>query len=268
MVTIEHSNFFCVQGKRTLCLQNARPTATYGCYQSSLVPVSSWCLPESSGLPSGAVTPNLPRKRSKATPMGGVVDIVEPENSDQVDLTHVEQRDPDDPLAIGGVDAPVTLVVFSDYQCPYCASWSEDTLPAMMDYVDVGDLRIEWRDLNVYGALSEQASKASFAAGLQDKFWQFHDELFLDGEIRSEGQLTQDAMLEIADNLGIDTEQFIEDMRSDVVNEQIQANEALGTDLGAYSTPAFVLGGQPMLGAQPTNVFVDAMEDALATARD
>lgn len=199
---------------------------------------------------------------------GGVVDIVEPENSDQVDLTHVEQRDPDDPLAIGGVDAPVTLVVFSDYQCPYCASWSEDTLPVMMDYVDVGDLRIEWRDLNVYGALSEQASKASFAAGLQDKFWQFHDELFLDGEIRSEGQLTQDAMLEIADNLGIDTEQFIEDMRSDVVNEQIQANEALGTDLGAYSTPAFVLGGQPMLGAQPTNVFVDAMEDALATARD
>ena len=199
---------------------------------------------------------------------GGVVDIVEPENSDQIDLTHVEQRDPADPLATGDVDAPVTLVVFSDYQCPYCAAWSNDTLPVMMEYVDEGDLRIEWRDLNVYGAFSEQASKASFAAGMQDKFWEFHDELFLDGEIRSESQLTEEAMLDIADELGLDAEQFTEDMRSDVVDEHIQANEALGTELGAYSTPAFVLGGEPMLGAQPTNVFVDAMDDALAAEHD
>lgn len=216
----------------------------------------------------GGSDPESSAETEQGNSDGGVVDIVEPENSDQIDLTHVEQRDSSDPLAIGDVDAPVTLVVFSDYQCPYCANWSNDTLPVMMEYVDGGQLRIEWRDLNVYGDLSERASKASYAAGLRDMFWEFHDELFLDGEIRAESQLTEEAMLEIAEGLGLDTEQFIEDMRSDVVDEQIQANEALGTDLGAYSTPAFVLGGQPMLGAQPTNVFVDAMDNALSDAHD
>src|SRR5699024_12013276 len=145
----------------------------------------------------------------------------------------VNKHDTAELLLTDDVDAPVTLVIFSDYHCPYFAALSNDTLPVMMEYVDEGDLRIEWRDLNVYGAFSEQASKASFAAGMQDKFWEFHDELFLDGEIRSESQLTEEAMLDIADELGLDAEQFTEDMRSDVVDEHIQANEALGTELGA-----------------------------------
>src|SRR5699024_1988565 len=81
---------------------------------------------------------------------GAVVDIVDPEDT-QIDLTHIEQRSEHEPLAAGEVDAPVALVVFSDYQCPFCAAWSHDTLPVMMEYVAAGDLRIEWRDLNVYG---------------------------------------------------------------------------------------------------------------------
>lgn len=199
---------------------------------------------------------------------GGVVDIVEPEDAEQIDLTHVERRDTADPLATGDVDAPVALVVFSDYQCPYCAAWSEDTLPVMMEYVEDGDLRIEWRDLNVYGAPSERASKAAYAAGLQGEFWEFHDQMFVDGEIRPESELTEEALFEVAKDLELDTDRFTEDMNSDEVNEQIQANEKLGTDLGAYSTPAFLLAGEPMLGAQPTDVFVDAMDEAVESAQE
>jgi protein-disulfide isomerase len=56
-------------------------------------------------------------------------------------------------------------------------------------------------------------------------------------------------------------------MASDEVAEQVETNQQLGHDIGAYSTPAFVVNGQPMVGAQPTEVFVDAMDSALANAQ-
>ncbi len=198
---------------------------------------------------------------------GDVVDVVPQDDTDQIDLTYVERHDAEDPLAIGPVDAPVTMVVFSDYQCPFCASWSDETLPVMMDYVDDGQARIEWRDVNVFGPESKRAAKAAYAAALQDQFWQYHDELFANGQTREPTDLSEEALIDLADELGLDTEQFAEDMASDKVAEQIDVNEQLGLDIGAYSTPAFVLNGQPMVGAQPTEVFVDAMDAALAEAQ-
>src|SRR5699024_6768994 len=71
---------------------------------------------------------------------------------EQSDLGEVGSDGESDPVSDGPADAPVKLVVFSDYQCPYCAAWSQDTLPKMLDYVDSGDLRIEWREVNVFGS--------------------------------------------------------------------------------------------------------------------
>ena len=198
---------------------------------------------------------------------GDVVDVAPQDENDQIDLSFVERQDAEDPLAIGPVDAPVTMVVFSDYQCPFCASWSDETLPTMLDYVDDGQARIEWRDVNVFGPESERASKAAYAAAMQDQFWEYHAELYKGGEIREPNELSEEALVDLADDLGLDTEQFATDMASEEVAEQIESNQQLGHDIGAYSTPAFVLNGQPMVGAQPTDVFVDAMDAALADAK-
>lgn len=198
---------------------------------------------------------------------GDVVDAVPQDEDDQIDLSFVERHDAEDPLAIGPVDAPVTMVVFADYQCPFCASWSHETLPVMMEYVEDDQARIEWRDVNVFGPESERGSKAAYAAALQDQFWEYHAELYANGEIREPSELSEDALIELADELGLDTEQFAADMTSDAVAEQVAANQQLGHDIGAYSTPAFVINGQPMVGAQPTDVFVDAMDSALSEAQ-
>lgn len=199
---------------------------------------------------------------------GGVVDVVPQGEADQIDLSHVERRDSEDPLSIGTVDAPVTMVMFSDYQCPFCASWMDETLPVMMDYVDDEQLRIEFRDLNVFGPESERASHAAYAAALQDSYMEYHQALLADGEIRQPAELSEEALLDLAAELGLDTDQFLEDMHSEAVQEQILENQRLGTDLGAYSTPSFIVGGQPMVGAQPTDVFVDAVDQALTDASE
>ena len=180
------------------------------------------------------------------------------------DLSEEEARDEDDLLAEGPVDAPVVLIVFTDYQCPYCAEWSQETLPAVREHVDRGELRIEWRDVNIYGDDSERAARASLAAARQDAHAEYHDRLFEGGEIRTGAELDESSLVALADELGLDTEQFTEDLHSEEVAETISANASQGWDLGIMSTPAFVVGGTPMVGAQPTDVFTTAIDDALA----
>ena len=188
------------------------------------------------------------------------------ENPDEPDLTTIEERDPDDQLAAGPVDAPVGLVVFSDYQCPYCATWNEETLPVLMEHAQAGDLRIEWRDVNVFGDESWRASQAAYAAAQQGEFWAYHDALFAGGETRSAGGLSTESLIELAGELGLDTEQFTTDLDSAETAEAVTEHAELGYGLGVYSTPAFLLDGQPILGAQPTDVFIAAYEEALAEA--
>ncbi|MCP2285965.1 Protein-disulfide isomerase [Promicromonospora umidemergens] len=214
-----------------------------------------------------ALTQTGPDAAGEPAPTGDVPAVIEePEQSAQPDLTSAERRDPDDPLAAGPVDAPVTLVVFSDYQCPFCARWSHETLPLMMEHVETGDLRIEWRDVNVFGPASERAARASYAAALQGQFWEYHDALFAGGEKRAEAELSDEALTALAEELGLDTEQFGTDMESSAAATQIDRNAQLGLDLGAFSTPVFLMGGEPLVGAQPSQVFADAFEQALAAA--
>ena len=182
------------------------------------------------------------------------------------DLTSVETRDDSDPLAVGPVDAPVGLVVFSDYQCVYCAKWSNDTLPAMMKHMDAGDLRIEWRDANVYGPASERAARAAYAAALQGQYVEYHHALFDGGEIRSEAELSDDSLIALASDIGLDTDKFASDLNAEETSQVVAENAQLGQELGVYSTPSFLLGGQPLMGAQPAEVFEDAFEQALAEA--
>lgn len=183
---------------------------------------------------------------------------------DPNDLTTIERHDNNDVLAFGAKTAPVTMIVFSDYQCPFCASWSHETLPVLMEeYVENDELRIEWRDVNVFGEASERAAKASYAAALQDKFFEYHDGLFPEGESRSESELEEDALVALAEELNLDIDRFAADMKAPETEEAIAVNEQLGIDLGAFSTPSFIVGGEPVSGALPTEVFQEIIDEKL-----
>ncbi|MDV6307634.1 DsbA family protein [Gordonia amicalis] len=177
----------------------------------------------------------------------------------------LERRDPQDPLALGRVDAPVTLIVFTDYQCPFCAKWSHDTLPTMIERAEAGELRIEFRDVNVFGEASTRAARAAYAAALQGRFLDYHHALYPEGRPRKGDGLSTEGLIATSAELGLDVDRFRSDMESTETRKAIAENEELGAAAGAYSTPSFILGGQPIAGAQPTEVFVDAL-DELTTA--
>lgn len=197
---------------------------------------------------------------SAATP--APTEVQQPET----DLSDLEARDPADSFAVGQVDADVVMIVFSDFQCPYCAGWHHDTLPAMMEYVDDGKLRIEFRDIAIFGDESKNAVRASYAAAQQDALLDYQGALFEGGETRSESDLSVEALVQLAGELGLDEAQFAADLDSEEASATLEGHSDFAASLGVNSTPAFIVGGQPLLGAQPTEVFVDAVEQALGGA--
>lgn len=185
------------------------------------------------------------------------------------ELLALARRDAADPLALGSPDAPVVLIEYSDFQCPFCGRFARETKPDLVrDYVDQGILRIEWRNFPVFGAESDQAARAGWAAGRQNRFWQFHDEAYAEPRRRNAGDFSEDNLLAMAHKAGVeDLAQFEQDMASDAAHQAVTRDREEGYSIGVTSTPAFLINGRPVLGAQPTDVFTDIIDEAAEQAR-
>lgn len=173
-----------------------------------------------------------------------------------------------DPLSLGEPDAPVVLVEYSDFQCPFCGKFARDTEPELIDrYVDDGTLRIEWRDFPYIGSESYMAAHAGRAAALQDKFWEFHDAMYADQPPPNSGQVDEAYLVDVAERIGLDVPRFRKDLFSGDVAAAVAKDFREGLSRGVNGTPAFFLNGQMIVGAQPLDVFVRAIEQAAAKAR-
>lgn len=183
-------------------------------------------------------------------------------------LLALARRDTSDALAVGRADAPVVMIEYSDFQCPFCGQFARKTGPELLrSYVDKGILRIEWRNFPVFGEESEQAALVSWAAGQQKKFWKFHDVAYSKPRERNTGEFDAENLIAIAREAGIsDIEQFQADMASDKARSAVQKDQEEGYSLGVTSTPAFLINGKPILGAQPTATFKEAVETAAKAA--
>lgn len=185
------------------------------------------------------------------------------------ELLALARRDAADPLALGSPDAPVVLIEYSDFQCPFCGRFARETKPDLVrEYVDEGILRIEWRNFPVFGAESDRAARAGWAAGQQNRFWQFHDEAYAEPRRRNAGDFSEDDLIAMARRAGVgDLARFEKDMASDAAHRAVTRDSEEGYAIGVTSTPAFLVNGRPVLGAQPTDVFTDIVDEAAEQAR-
>jgi protein-disulfide isomerase len=181
-------------------------------------------------------------------------------------LGDLARRIPGDPLALGKVDAPVVMVMFSDFRCPFCAQFSRETEPQLVSrYVDNGTLRIEWRDFAIFGPESTRAAEAGRAAAAQGLFWEYNRAIYADSPERAHADLSDEKLFAYARQVGVpDMARFERDMNSPATAKAVAADVAEATSLGVPSTPAFVIDGNPILGAQPPAVFTGAIDRAAA----
>jgi protein-disulfide isomerase len=171
----------------------------------------------------------------------------------------VEVSADDDP-AIGPEDAPVTIIEFSDFQCPYCARFQTETLPQILS--NYGDrVRFVYRDFPLVSlhANALKAAEASECADDQEAYWKYHDLLF-----QNQSALDDASLKNYAASLGLDTAAFNQCLDSDKYMSEVQKDEQDGITAGVQGTPAFFINGVLISGAQPYSVFQAAIEAALA----
>lgn len=165
----------------------------------------------------------------------------------------------DDPFQ-GPEDAPVVVVEFSDFQCPFCQRHFEQTLPLLVEAY--GDrVRYVFRDFPIE-AIHPQAPKAAEAAQCasdQGQFWEYHDLLFLNQEA-----LDLDDLKTYADYLGLDSGSFNQCLDSGKYTQEVADDISEGLSYGVNGTPTFFINGRTVLGAQPFSVFQEIIDAELA----
>jgi len=163
----------------------------------------------------------------------------------------------------GYLHAPVTIVEFSEFYCPYCARFAFNTLPKIVEeYVEKGLVKIVFRNFPVHGELAILAAMGGECAHEQGRFWDYHDKLFT--RIFKENQRTDKAaLIELAAELGLDVGEFKVCLNSERHRESVEEDIAEGQRLGVRGTPSFSIDGRLVVGAQPFEVFQKIIEEEL-----
>lgn len=176
--------------------------------------------------------------------------------------------------SLGPDDAPITIVEFSDYQCPYCTRWHEETYQALLDAYP-GQIRFVYRNYPLgFHQNAMMSAQAALCAGDQDQYWAYHDKLFDEKDLinNPEGTTLEVATyLEFAADLALDTTAFEACLTSEkykqFVEDDMNFTATLPTENGEPAvggTPTFFINGRRLVGAYPLVAFQQIIDEQLA----
>lgn len=167
----------------------------------------------------------------------------------------------DDDAVMGDSNAPVTIVEFSDYQCPFCKRFRDQTLDQLKaEYIDTGKAKFIYRDfpLTSIHQYAQKAAEATECADDQGMFWEYHDIVFANPSALDVTSLKQHAA-----TLGLDAGEFGECLDSGKHAGEVSKDLSDGQRAGARGTPFFLVGNTVLSGAQPIEAFRSAIDAQL-----
>jgi protein-disulfide isomerase len=198
------------------------------------------------------------KKEIGALPAGGAVPTAP--TAPEVPSGPVDVSEADNP-SIGDADAPVTIIEFSDFECPFCGRYVTQTYPQIKkDYVDTGKVRIVFRDYPLpFHSNAQKAAEAAECADDQGKFWDMHAKLF-----SNQQALDVASLKKYAGELALDQTEFDECLDSGKHAAEVQQDLADGSAAGVSGTPSFFVNGMLLVGAQPYSEFKKLIDAELA----
>ncbi len=170
---------------------------------------------------------------------------------------------------LGTQSAPVTIIEFGDYQCPFCQKWNLETKPLIeKNYIDSGKVKLIYMDFAFIGPDSIKAHAGSYCAEEQGLYWQYHDFMYKNQGHENDGWAKAENIKSLASKLeGLDSDAFSKCLDSGKYEDRVKENKNIAMRNGATSTPTFIVIGQgegtQLTGAQPYSVFQALLDEKL-----
>ncbi|MEO7587298.1 MAG: thioredoxin domain-containing protein [Arachnia sp.] len=216
-----------------------------------------------SAAPQATVTATVNGEAPQQDPPPSAQQSANPEQDDF--LMNLPRREDGDPMAKGRVDAKIVMTEWADYRCPFCSVFAEDTLPLLQPLIDDGTLRIEFRDLAIFGDDSINAAAGARAAGAQGLYWEFAGALYASMPNQGHPPVGDEVVTSIATEVGVpDMDKFQTDYKAPATRAAIDADSSEAQGFGISSTPTFLIGTQVISGAQPLEVFEQVIASEIA----
>jgi protein-disulfide isomerase len=169
---------------------------------------------------------------------------------------------------LGDPEAPVVIVEYSDFQCPFCRQFHEQTLPSIVEnHVLTGEVYFEYRNFPFIGRESIEAANSALCAAQQGQFWPYAAYLFANQTGENVGAFSEARLQAIALEMGLEMDSFEQCSSRNEMQDEVQAHYAQGLDAGVNSTPTFYVNGKEIRGALPYAQFQAEIEAALQAAQ-
>lgn len=166
--------------------------------------------------------------------------------------------------ALGSPDAPVTIVEYSDYQCPHCGNFAKNTLPELIkEYVVPGKVRYVHKDMAILGEQSQWAAQAANCAAEQGRFWEYHALLFQQEGRANQGVFSRENLKKYAADLGLDTEAFNQCLDQNKYAQKVVQETREGKQRGVEGTPSFFVNDELVVGNVPLEQMRQVIEKHL-----
>jgi len=166
---------------------------------------------------------------------------------------------------MGDPNAPVKIIEYADFQCPFCVQYWEETEGQIIEnYVATGKVFYEFRSYGAFiGPESAAAAEAAYCAGAQNQFWEYHDILFANWTGENVGDFSDENLHQYAAALSLNQNAFDQCLKSGKYADRVRQDAANAQSDGVTGTPGFLINGKLIEGAQPFSVFESEIEAAL-----
>ena len=167
---------------------------------------------------------------------------------------------------MGNIDAPITILEWGDYQCTYCYKFHQNTLNIINEeFIKTGKVKIIFKDFPLNGFESKLAAEASYCAQDQQKYWEYHDELYKNWGGERTGWVTREALTKFAQSTELNIEEFNKCLDVHKYQNKVDSIHNFGKEIGIDATPTFLVFNDEKIikirGNQPLEVFLKTFDE-------
>ena len=167
---------------------------------------------------------------------------------------------------MGNIDAPITILEWGDYQCTYCYKFHQNTLNIINEeFIKTGKVKIIFKDFPLNGYDSKLAAEASYCAQDQQKYWEYHNELYKNWGGERTGWITRESLTKFAEIIELNTDDFNQCLDENKYQNKVNSMHEFGKEIGIDATPSFlVFNDQKIIkirGNQPLEVFLKTFDE-------